>query len=195
MLCLGEGVRAGFLVVHLAGEGHQRADLVAVLAMYLSIASCQRTASTRLRDHHHRLRLAVQQRRHVFAEVLHHDLHLLRDVVRMQPHPAHDPLHRRAALDLLLVVVLALVRQLEGQLVGRVVLQHVEDELLLDGLPHGIDVKRRGQVVRRRLARRIGARAEQLHRLVLRRGGEGHEGDAAIVGARRHLRRQDVFAC
>ena len=40
---------------------------------------------------------------------------------------------------------------------------------------------------------RIGARAEKLHRLVLRRGRERDEGDAAIVGPCRHLGRQDVF--
>ena len=116
--------------------------------MYLSIASCQRTASTRLPTTTIALALPLEQRRDVLAEVLDDDLHLLRDVVGVQPHPAHDALHRRAALDLLLVVLLALVRQLEGQLVGGVVLQHVEDELLLDGLPHGIDVERRRAVVR-----------------------------------------------
>ena len=116
--------------------------------MYLSMASFQRTASTPAAHHHHRLGLAAEQRRHVLAEVLDDDLHLLGDVVGVQPHPAHDALHRRAALDRRLVVVLAVVRQLEGQLVGRVVLQHVEDELLLDGLPHRVDVERRGQIVR-----------------------------------------------
>ena len=120
--------------------------------MYLSMASCQRTASTRLPTHHHRLGLALQQRRDVLAEVLDDDLDLLGDVVGVQPHPAHDALQRRAALDLLVVQLLAVVGQPEGQLVGRVVLQHVEDEAFLDGLPHRVDVERRGQIVGRRLA-------------------------------------------
>ncbi|MDP2823093.1 MAG: hypothetical protein Q8O52_10520 [Sulfuritalea sp.] len=93
----------------------------------------------------------------------------------------------------LVVDLFAFVGQLEGQAVGRVVLQHVEDELLLDGLAHGIDVERDGYVVRRRFARWIGAGAKYLHRLVLRRCGKRDEGDAAIVCPRRHLRHQDVF--
>ena len=78
----------------------------------------------------------IEQRRHVFAEVLDDDLDLLGDVVRVQPHPAHDALHGGAAFDGLLVVVHAVVRQLERQPVRRVVLEHVEDEPLLDRLAH-----------------------------------------------------------
>jgi hypothetical protein len=111
--------------------------------MYFSMASCQRTASMRLPPHH-RLGRAAEQRRHVLAVVLDDDLHLLGDVVRVEPHPAHDLLQGRAALDLLVVELLALVGELEGEAVGRVVLQHVEDELLLDGLAHRVDVERRG---------------------------------------------------
>ena len=190
----GEGIRARFLVVHLAGERHQRADLVAVLLDVFVDGELPAHGLHAAADDHHRLGLAVEQRRDVFAEVLDDDLHLLRDVVGVQPHPAHDPLHGRAALDLLLVVILAVVRQLEGQLVGRVVLQHVEDELLLDGLPHRIDVERLRQIVRAGwFARGIGPRAEQLHRLGLRRRGERDERDAAVLGPRRHLRGEDVF--
>ena len=36
----------------------------------------------------------------MLAEVLDDDLDLLRDVVGVQPDPAHDPLHGGAALDL-----------------------------------------------------------------------------------------------
>ena len=105
---LRETVRAGFLVIHLAGEGDQRADLVAV---FLDVFVDGQLPAHRLdpaADHDHRLGLAAEQRGHVFAEVLDHDLHLLGDVVGVQPHPAHDALQRRAALDRLLVVVLAL---------------------------------------------------------------------------------------
>ena len=128
LLCFGERVGAGFRVVHLAGERHQRADPVAPLLDVLVDGQLPAHRLHAAADHHHRLGLAAQQRRDVLAEVLDDDLDLLRDVVGVQPHPAHDPLHRRAALDLLLVELLAFVGQLEGQLVGRVVLQHVEDE-------------------------------------------------------------------
>ncbi len=90
---LRETVGAGFLVVHLAGEGDQRADLVAV---FLDVFVDGQLPAHRLHaaaDHHHRLGLAVEQRGHVFAEVLDDDLHLLGDVVGVQPHPAHDALH------------------------------------------------------------------------------------------------------
>ena len=125
--------------------------------------------------------------------MFHNDLHFLRDVVGVEPHPPHDPLHGCAALDLAVVHFLAVVGQPEGKAVRRVVLQHIEYEPFLDGLSHGIHVKRHGQVVLRRLARWIGARAEQLQSLVLGRRSERDERDAAVVGARGHLRGEDVF--
>ena len=125
--------------------------------------------------------------------MLDHDLDLLRDVVRVQPHPAHDALHRRAALHLPVTQLLAVVGQLERQGVGRVVLQHVEDELFLNRLAHGVHMKRRGKGVGRRLTPGIRAGAKQLQRLVLGRGRERDKGDAALVGACGHLRGQDVL--
>ena len=59
----------------------------------------------------------------------------------------------------LLVVFLAVVGELERELVGRVVLQHVEDEAFLDGLAHRIHVERLRQAVRP-------GPAEQLQRLL-----------------------------
>ena len=188
----GERVGAGFLVLDLARERHQRADAVAAFLDVLVDRELPPDHFLPAADHHHRLGLAVQQRRDVLAEVLDDHLDLLRDVVRMQPHPAHDPLQGRAALDFLVVVVLAVVGQLEGQLVGRVVLEHVEDEFLLDGLPHRIDVERRGQIVRAGRLGRIGPRAEQLHRLGLGRRGERDVGDAAD---RRHERPSEPPEC
>jgi hypothetical protein len=129
----------------------------------------------------------------MLAEVLHHNLHLLRDVVRVEPHPAHNPLHRRAALDRRFVVLLPVVRQLEREPPGSVVLEHVQNEAFLDGLAHGVDMERSGKVVRRGLPGRVRASAEQLHRLRLRGGSEGDERDAANIRSCRHLRRQDVF--
>ncbi|MNS11095.1 hypothetical protein D3C72_426270 [compost metagenome] len=114
------------------------------------------------------------------------DLDLLADVVGMEAHPAHDPLQRRVLLDFLLVPVLAVVGQAEGQLVGRVVPQHVEDEALLDGLAHRIDVE--GAILPR-----LVLAPEQLHGFGLGGGGEGDVGDALVARAARHLRGQDVL--
>ena len=125
--------------------------------------------------------------------MLHHDFNFLRNIERVQPDPAHDALHGGAAIDFFLCHLRAVVRQLEGQLVRRVVLQHVQNELFFNRLAHGINMKRRRDVVGCRFARRVWASAKQLHRLVLGRGGKGHESDAAIVSARSHLRRQNVF--
>ena len=50
--------------------------------------------------------------------------------------------------DLLELFVLGRLEQLEVRLVGRVVGQHVEDEPLLDRLPHRVDVERLGDTAR-----------------------------------------------
>jgi len=87
-------------------------------------------------QHHHRLALSVQERLDVLAIVFDDDLDLLADVPGVQLHPLHDRLVGRRLLDLGVIPVSPVVGQPEGQLVGRVVLQHVEDEAFLDGLPH-----------------------------------------------------------
>jgi hypothetical protein len=66
--------------------------------MYFSMASFQRTASTRLPTTTIALALPSSSGATKVAEVLDHNLHLLRDVVRVQPDPAHDALHGGAAL-------------------------------------------------------------------------------------------------
>ena len=63
-------------------------------------------------------------------------------------------------------------------------MQHVEDEALLDGLLHRVEVERLGGLPVRALA------AEQLQRLGLRGGGEREEGDVLRLGALGHLGRQ-----
>ena len=74
------------------------------------------------------------------AEVLDHHLRLLRDVVRVQRHEARELRGRLLLVDLR--VVLDRLDQPVVRLVGRVVLEHVEDEALLDGLPHRVEVER-----------------------------------------------------
>ena len=93
-------------------------------------------------------------------EVLNHYLNLLADVVWMQANPAHQPLEGFAALDLLVIPLITVVRQLEGQLVRGVVLQNVENEAFLDGLAHRIDVEGRRQVVRASWLIRLGFASE-----------------------------------
>ena len=46
------------------------------------------------------------------------------------------PLNGGGALDLLFVVFLAFVGEFEGELVGGVVLEDIEDEAFFDGLKH-----------------------------------------------------------
>ena len=105
------------------------------------------------------------------AEVLDHDLGLLGDVVRMQAHePRQGP--GRLALVHLGIVLDGLDQPVVG-LVGRVVLEHVEDEALLDGLAHGVEVEGLGLAVGPRPA-------EDLQRLVLGRGREGEEADVGL---------------
>ena len=115
------------------------------------------------------------------------DLHLLGDVVRVQPHPAHQALQRPALLHLAVVVLRAVVRQLEGELVAGVIAEHVEDKALLDRLLHGVDVERRGWLIGR------GATTEALDRLGLGRGGEGEVADRAVFGPRLHPGQQYIL--
>ena len=72
-------------------------------------------------------------------EVLDHHFGLLRDVVRMQPHEARERLGRLLALDVL--VLGTFLEQPVVACIGRVVLQHVEDEPFLDRLAHGVAVE------------------------------------------------------
>ncbi len=105
-------------------------------------------------------------------EVLYHDLRLLGDIVLMEAHePGKGPgglalLHLRVVLDGLYQPVVRLVRG--------VVLEHVEDEVLLDGLPHAVKVKGLGLAVRT-------GNTEDLHRPVLRGRGEGEEADVRLL--------------
>ena len=179
--------------MHLTRERHQRAHGVVVGPDVLVNSELPAHRFKAAADHHHGLGLAVQQRGHELTEVLYHHLHLLGDVVGVQPHPAHDAFHGGVALHLGLVQLLPVVGQLEGQAVGRVVLQHVQNEAFFNRLPHRVHMKRPGQVVGRRLAAGVGPGAKQLQRLVLGRGGKGHEGDAAVLGTAGHLGSQNVL--
>ena len=92
----------------------------------------------------------------------------LRDVVRVQPHETGQRPRGLLALDV--GIVLAGFQQFEVGGVGRVVLQHVEDEAFLDGLPHRV------------LVERLAVPPEDRQRLVLGRGGEGERSSDSTAG-------------
>ena len=81
--------------------------------------------------------------------------------------------------------------QFERQTVGHVVLQHVQNKTLFNGLPHERAWARCRELT---CPRGVWPRAKQLQRLVLGLGGEGNKGDATVFGQVRHLRGQNVFA-
>ena len=83
-------------------------------------------------------------------------------------------------------IILGCLQQPVVGRVGRVVREHVEDEALLDGLPHAVDVERLGLAARARAA-------EQLQRLALGRGGEGEEAQVRLPPARLHDLVEPVF--
>ncbi len=135
----------------------------------------------------HRLRPAAELAAHVGAEVLDDHRDLLRDVRRVQPYPGHDLATRLVRVDLDVDTAgVILVREAEGQAVWEVVLEHVEDEALLDGLLHRVQVEGA-------LGAGLILAAEQLDGLALRRRGERDEGDRADAGLARHDIREDVL--
>ena len=83
-------------------------------------------------------------------------------------------------------VGLPVVGEPERRLVGGVVAQHVEDEALLDGLLHRVQVER----VRHAVDALV---PEQLQGLGLRGGGEREERQVLRLGPGGHLRRQHVL--
>ena len=114
--------------------------------------------------------------------------------MRVQPHPAHDALLRLTRIHFLFAQLRAAMRQPESELVGSVILQDIQDELLLNRLAHGIGMKGHRQIARPRRQRRIRPPPEKFQRFRLGRCGEGNEADAGILPrAPGHLRRQQVF--
>ena len=177
------GLRVALGVVDLAGERHQHAQRVALAFDVFADGFLPAHGFEPRAHHHHGLGAALEQRLHVLAVVLHHHLHLGSDVVGVQAHPLHHALHGGAALDLHVVEALPVMGEAKRKVVARVVLQHIEDETLLDRLPHRIHVKGLRQPVR-------ACAAEQLQRLGLRGGGERNVGQARGRATRFHLRGQ-----
>ena len=93
---------------------------------------------------HHRPRLAADlvQRHHLLVEMVHHDLGLEPDGVVVALDILAQLLLRPLGVELR--VALDLLDQLVVAVHGRVALEHVEDEALLDGLLHRVAVERAG---------------------------------------------------
>ena len=163
---LGVGDAREPVVHHGARKGHQRPDGVALLPDAAIEALLVADRFEARPGHHHRLGPAADLVPRHRLEVLDHHLRLLRDVVGVQPHEPRQRLRGLLALDG--GVVLARLEQPEVRPVRGVVLQHVEDEPLLDRLPHGVAVHRPPLA------------AEHGEGPVLRGGGEGEEAEVRL---------------
>ena len=109
-------------------------------------------------------------------EVLHDDGCLLADHLRVLPDESADGGAGLAHLDLGVAVHGG---EPEVGAVGGVVGQHVEDELLLDGLAHRVEVER--------ALRAVGSHnAEQLDRALLGGGREGEEAEVRLSASGGH---------
>ena len=119
----------------------------------------------------HRPGLAADLANDMPAEMLDDDFDLLADGRRVERGEAGDTALRAAPFQF--GVVLDGFFELIIGLVGHAVLEHVQNEALLDGLAHRIEVERLRQPVRA-----LGAEALQRH--VARRGGEGEIADVGL---------------
>ena len=136
-LVLGDPVGGVLVVNDPVGERHERMQIA--VAHVRDVLGEDAVVPDRFlpgRSHHHRFGVAIEQAGNVGSEVLDDDLHLLRDVVRVQPHPSHHRLDRLRLVDRFGVVLLPVVGNLERHLVRGVVEQYVEDVTLFDRLPH-----------------------------------------------------------
>ncbi len=126
----------------------------------------------------HRLRPAPDPVGHLPVEVLDHDLHFLPDRVLVEVHERPEEVAR--LVPVVVGVLGHLLEQPPVDLVGRVVLQDVEDEDLLDRLTHAVEAERFEPAVRP-------LDAEQLERLGLGGRREGEVGDVGEASPGLHL--------
>ena len=175
---LGEVVAA---VEHLARERHQRRQTHVVLRCDVLVDRLLVPHRMQPRGgHHHRLGMAADLGGGVLTEVFDDDLGLLRQVRRVQ---RHEPGDRRFRPRLVMLGVVGdRLLDLPVRLVRRVVLQHVEDEPLLDRLAHRVQVERHEPLT---LSSRLLA-AEDLQGLGLRCRREREERDVRLPTATGH---------
>lgn len=169
----------------LPGESHHGLDLA--VALFLGIApdrlEIQHRGGSGGRNHHH-LAPAVDLGAGGGHEGLHNDFGFLPDVLRVELLVLLDDLAGSGGGHLR--VLRGGVGDLETGLVGHVVLQHVQDKALLDGLVHTVDMEGAEGAVLHGLA-------EHLQRRVLRRGGEGEEGQVLVLAVGQQLPDQLVL--
>ena len=175
-LLLGVGDAGRPVVLDDSREGHQRLDRVSLLPDVAIEALLVANRFEARPGDHHRLGAPANPVAGDGVEVLHHHFRLLRDVVRVQPHETSQ-----GAGGLLPLHVRIVRTRLEQPVVGgirRVVIQHVEDEALLDRLAHGVPVGG------------LAAAPEDLQGLVLRGRGEGEEAQVRLPPAFGHAEKE-----
>ena len=167
----------GAAKLELAGERHD--GLVAALSLPQVVADGVKVldgALDAVGDHHGpRLAADLALREHLVVEVVHHDLGLEADGVVVPLDKAPQLLLGSFGVELR--VVFHGLGELVVALHRCVVLQHVQDEALLDRLLHGVAVE--GVVLDGAVGLRLRV-AEDFQRLVL---GGGGEGEVAGVGS------------
>lgn len=194
-LPFGEAVHARFgviqaVILHYAGERHQRPDGVALLFQIGVEGLLVQDGVQAAGSNHHRFCLPDAMRigdfvARDFPEMLDHDGGLVRNGEAMQADVAFEQAEGFALFDAR--VFGDFFEQVEVGFVGGVVLQHVEDEIFFDGLPQGVEMERAEGAVGL-------LDAEQFERLLLGGGGEGEETQVGLTPARRHALVDEVFA-
>ena len=121
---------------------------------------------------------------HLVAEMLDHDLGLLLDIVRVQAHELGERPRRFFLRQVR--IVLRRLQQPVIHLIRRIVGQDVEDEFLLDCLPHAVGVSRLGLAARPRPAK-------QFQCFGFGRRRESEEAEVRLSPARFHDRVKSVF--
>ena len=137
-------------------------------------------------SHHHGLGVSIKLLRHMAAEVLDDHLDLLGDGRGVQLGESRHLALRRTPLELWFVLnglLKCIVR-----LVGHVVLQHVEDEALLNRLTHGVEVEWLGQSV-------CPLGPEALQRNVARGRREREVGDVLLWASLALVSGDDLLKC
>ena len=178
--------------LHLPREGHKALDGIVILQMdnLVDKLFVHHRRFPRIR-HHHGLGSATNLVDGVLHEIRHHHLGLLPHIVRVGIQCLHDELDGLLLLVLVFInghlgtkVIPLPLHILKHGLVGHIVLQHIEDEFLVDGLLHGVVVVRlvilAADATQHFIVALLGSLvAKQDIGLVLRRGREGVEAQVA----------------
>ncbi len=140
-LCLGEVVHACFGVAHpailnLAGKRHQRFKHQAALCQPSIESQFEAHGMQARARHDHGLGPPADATHHTPGEVVQDDVQLGLDGVIVQLDERAQ--HGAGLLALIVRIVLHLLEQVPVAAVGSIVLQHVQDEMLLNSLAHAV---------------------------------------------------------